>query len=270
MCSRPPCLLRPHLRSWETPTCNAGMSFSLKPFVPRTQSHKQGRSQRVPGGVRSLVAPITAAPMPATLGAPRSPWWQHSSCVMWPQGLEPPGRAPQPQSRPLAQEGQRPALQAGVAHSLSESQFPRPPDGPANCFLGSLRSRQSVQRCRGSEAPRAQAPRHPGGAGGVGPWDWQEDCTDRGLPPGPSATGGEAGAPWVAKASSVSSTAPPRGSPRHLPSSFPWECAHRLVEAYCGSSVTQLCPSLCDAMDYLHACQAPLSMGFSTQEYYSG
>ena len=31
-------------------------------------------------------------------------------------------------------------------------------------------------------------------------------------------------------------------------------------------SVTQLCPTLCDPMD----CQAPLSMGFSRQEFWSG
>ena len=32
--------------------------------------------------------------------------------------------------------------------------------------------------------------------------------------------------------------------------------------------VTQSCPTLCDPMDYSH--QAPLSMGFSRQEYCSG
>ena len=32
--------------------------------------------------------------------------------------------------------------------------------------------------------------------------------------------------------------------------------------------VAQLCPTLCDPMDC--ACQAPLSMGFSRQEYWSG
>ena len=32
--------------------------------------------------------------------------------------------------------------------------------------------------------------------------------------------------------------------------------------------VAQLCPTLCDPMDC--ACQAPLSMGFSRQEYRSG
>ena len=31
----------------------------------------------------------------------------------------------------------------------------------------------------------------------------------------------------------------------------------------------QLCPTLCDPMDCI-ACQAPLSMGFSRQEYWSG
>ena len=33
--------------------------------------------------------------------------------------------------------------------------------------------------------------------------------------------------------------------------------------------VVQLCSTLCDHMDYI-ACQAPLSMGFSRQEYWSG
>ena len=33
--------------------------------------------------------------------------------------------------------------------------------------------------------------------------------------------------------------------------------------------VAQLCPTLCDPMDYI-ACQAPLSMEFSKQEYWSG
>ena len=33
--------------------------------------------------------------------------------------------------------------------------------------------------------------------------------------------------------------------------------------------VTQLCPPLCDPMDCV-ACQTPLSMGFSRQEYWSG
>ena len=38
---------------------------------------------------------------------------------------------------------------------------------------------------------------------------------------------------------------------------------------YCHAAVTvQLCPTLCKAMDI--ACQAPLSMGFSRQEYQSG
>ena len=32
--------------------------------------------------------------------------------------------------------------------------------------------------------------------------------------------------------------------------------------------VAQLCPTLCDSMDC--ACQAPLSMGFSRQGYWSG
>ena len=32
--------------------------------------------------------------------------------------------------------------------------------------------------------------------------------------------------------------------------------------------ITQLCPALWDPMDY--SCQAPLSMGFSRQEYWSG
>ena len=33
--------------------------------------------------------------------------------------------------------------------------------------------------------------------------------------------------------------------------------------------VAQPCPTLCDPMDYI-ACQAPLSMEFSKQEYWSG
>ena len=33
--------------------------------------------------------------------------------------------------------------------------------------------------------------------------------------------------------------------------------------------VTQLCPTLCDSIDYI-ACQAPLSMEFSRQGYWSG
>ena len=33
--------------------------------------------------------------------------------------------------------------------------------------------------------------------------------------------------------------------------------------------VARLCPTLCDPMDYI-VCQAPLSMGFSKQEYWSG
>ena len=40
-------------------------------------------------------------------------------------------------------------------------------------------------------------------------------------------------------------------------------------ESECESEVTQLCPSLCDPMDR-GAYQAPLSMGFSRQEYWSG
>ena len=34
-------------------------------------------------------------------------------------------------------------------------------------------------------------------------------------------------------------------------------------------SVAQLCMTLCDPMDYI-ACKVPLSMGFSTQEYWKG
>ena len=33
--------------------------------------------------------------------------------------------------------------------------------------------------------------------------------------------------------------------------------------------VIQSCPTLCDPMDWI-ACQAPLSMGFSRQEHWSG
>ena len=35
------------------------------------------------------------------------------------------------------------------------------------------------------------------------------------------------------------------------------------------AKLLQSCPTLCDPMDYI-ACQAPLSMGFSRQEYWSG
>ena len=37
---------------------------------------------------------------------------------------------------------------------------------------------------------------------------------------------------------------------------------------YCEREVAQLCPTLCDPMDVAH--QAPPSMGFSRQEYWSG
>ena len=37
----------------------------------------------------------------------------------------------------------------------------------------------------------------------------------------------------------------------------------------CVCSVTKSCPTLCDPMDNI-ACQAPLSMGFPRQEYWSG
>ena len=52
---------------------------------------------------------------------------------------------------------------------------------------------------------------------------------------------------------------------------FCWECA--LVQPLwktvpCSCQVAQLCLTLCDPMDYTH--QAPLSMGFSRQEYWSG
>ena len=36
------------------------------------------------------------------------------------------------------------------------------------------------------------------------------------------------------------------------------------------SEVAQLCPTFCDPMDYSLPCQAPPSMGFSRQEYWSG
>ena len=39
-------------------------------------------------------------------------------------------------------------------------------------------------------------------------------------------------------------------------------CARTCVQAL-------VCPTLCDPMDYT-ACQAPLSMGISKQEYWSG
>ena len=35
------------------------------------------------------------------------------------------------------------------------------------------------------------------------------------------------------------------------------------------AQLLQLCLTLCDSMDYI-ACQAPLSMGFYRQEYWSG
>ena len=38
----------------------------------------------------------------------------------------------------------------------------------------------------------------------------------------------------------------------------------------CECEVTQSCPTLCDPMDYSLAYQAPPSMGFSRQEYWSG
>ena len=37
----------------------------------------------------------------------------------------------------------------------------------------------------------------------------------------------------------------------------------------CHAKLLQSCLTLCDPMDYI-ACQAPLSMGFSRQEYWSG
>ena len=38
---------------------------------------------------------------------------------------------------------------------------------------------------------------------------------------------------------------------------------------YMNAKSLQLCLTLCDSMDYV-ACQTPLSMGFSRQEYWSG
>ena len=38
---------------------------------------------------------------------------------------------------------------------------------------------------------------------------------------------------------------------------------------YVRAKVFQLCPTLCNPMDYI-VCQAPLSMGFSMREYWSG
>ena len=40
-------------------------------------------------------------------------------------------------------------------------------------------------------------------------------------------------------------------------------------QEYTESEVAQLCPTLCNPMDYI-AYKAPLSMGFSRQEYWSG
>ena len=52
-----------------------------------------------------------------------------------------------------------------------------------------------------------------------------------------------------------------------------WQFCQKLtsIKLYCvcACSVTQSCLTLCDPMDYI-ACQAPLSMGFSRQEYWSG
>ena len=45
-----------------------------------------------------------------------------------------------------------------------------------------------------------------------------------------------------------------------------WSCRPTAVAAV---ELLQSCPTLCDRMDHI-ACQAPLSMGFSRQEYRSG
>ena len=52
-----------------------------------------------------------------------------------------------------------------------------------------------------------------------------------------------------------------------------WQFCQKLtsikLHCVCACSVTQSCLTLCDPMDYI-ACQAPLSIGFSRQEYRSG
>ena len=44
----------------------------------------------------------------------------------------------------------------------------------------------------------------------------------------------------------------------------------KLRPKYVSVLVTKSCPTLCDPMDYIVACRAPLSMEFSRQEYWSG
>ena len=55
-----------------------------------------------------------------------------------------------------------------------------------------------------------------------------------------------------------------------MPTSKRWQCHHSddSPSSCCCCLVTQSCPTLCDPMDCSH--QAPLSMGFSRQKYWSG
>ena len=45
---------------------------------------------------------------------------------------------------------------------------------------------------------------------------------------------------------------------------------HTHTHTHCCCLVTQLCPTVCSPMDSIVTCQAPLSMGFPRQEYWSG
>ena len=58
---------------------------------------------------------------------------------------------------------------------------------------------------------------------------------------------------------------------RHCPEARPCDLDQLLKEIRfeIEIEVTQLCPTLCNPMDCI-ACQDPLSMGFSRQEYWSG
>ena len=53
-----------------------------------------------------------------------------------------------------------------------------------------------------------------------------------------------------------------------------WTCLHGLAcpahTDYCRCPAAQSCPTLADPMEWTAAHQAPLSMGFSRQEYWSG
>ena len=45
---------------------------------------------------------------------------------------------------------------------------------------------------------------------------------------------------------------------------------HTHTHTHCCCLVTQLCPTVCNPMDCIVTCQAPLSMGFPRQECWSG